>query len=71
MLIDSLVNRFFYAGFNVTALSANPDLDVRTAPNWEPFFVVGVAIEHRNNNYQISNAKRCEYLLISLLNVLD
>ena len=39
MLIDSLVNRFFYAGFNVTALNANSDLDVRTAPDWEPFFV--------------------------------
>ena len=24
--------------FNVTSLSANPDLDVRTAPDWEPFF---------------------------------
>ena len=39
MLIDSLVNRFFYAGFNVTSLSAYSDLDIRTAPNREPFFV--------------------------------
>ena len=38
MPIDSLINRFFYAGFNVTALSAYSDLDVRTAPDWEPFF---------------------------------
>jgi len=25
--------------FNVTSLNANSDLDVRTAPDWEPFFV--------------------------------
>ena len=37
-------------GFNVTSLSANPDLDVRTAPDWEPFFVVGGAIEHNRND---------------------
>ena len=41
MLIDSLVNRFFYAGFNVTSLSAYSDLDERTAPDWELFFVMG------------------------------
>jgi hypothetical protein len=37
MLIDSLVNRFFYAGFNVTSLNLYRDLDTRTAPDWEPF----------------------------------
>ena len=41
MLIDSLVNEVFHARFNVTSLSAHTDLDTRTAPDWEPFFVVG------------------------------
>ena len=45
MLADILVNSVFYAGFNVTALSTSLDLDTRTAPQREPFFVVGVAIE--------------------------